>query len=131
VQNECERMCKGLVVDYFKVLFWSLSGGAVRKHEKSESGYLGFGRRSEPGVSCVRSRVITLSIMVINEHIISAGCSAYQERNRCNVSTCHLSQARFVVGKLSKMIQQQNWSCIFGGTQLEFRLVYRLFLLRI
>jgi hypothetical protein len=49
------------------------SGGAVRKHEKSESGYLRLGQRYEPGVSCVRSRVITLSIMMINEHIVSAG----------------------------------------------------------
>jgi hypothetical protein len=66
-------MCKGLVVDYFKVLFWCLSGGAISKREKSELGYLRFGRRPEPGVSCIRSRVITLSIMVIDEHIISAG----------------------------------------------------------
>ena len=73
MQNECERMCKGLVVDYFKVLFWCLSGGVIKKHEKSESGYLRFGRRSEAGVSCVRSRVIVISIVMINEHIVSAG----------------------------------------------------------
>lgn len=73
MQNELEKICKGLVVDYFKVLFWCLSGGAVRKHEKSESGKLRCEQRSEPGVSCVRSRVIALSIMMITEHIISAG----------------------------------------------------------
>lgn len=73
MQNECERMCKGLVMDYFKVLFWCLSGGAIRKHETSESGYLRFGRKSEPGVCRVRSRVITLSIVMINEHVVSAG----------------------------------------------------------
>ena len=131
VQKEFERMCKVLVMDYFKVLFWCLSGGAVRKHEKSESGYLSFGRRSEPGVSCVRSRVITLSTMVINEHIVNAGWLVYRERNLCNDSPHHLSQARFVVSKLSKMVQQQHWSYMFGGTQLEFQLVYWLFLLRI
>jgi hypothetical protein len=73
MKNELERMCKGLVVNYFKVLFCCLSGGAIRKHEKLETGYLKFGLGSEPGVSCIRSRVITLSIMVIDERTISAG----------------------------------------------------------
>jgi hypothetical protein len=73
VQKEFRRMCKILAMDYFKVLFWCLSGWAIRKGEKSESGYLRFGRRSEPGVSCVRSRVITISTIVINEHIVNAG----------------------------------------------------------
>ena len=134
VGDECRMNVKGCERDWSWTIlkcYFGVCLMGIREHEKFESGYLRFGQRSEPGVSCVRSRVITPSIMVINEHIISAGWLAYWEQNCCDDSPRHLSQARFVISKPSKMIQQQHWSRIFGGTHLEFWLVYRLFLLRI
>ena len=65
MKNELERLFKVLVVDYFTALFCCVSGGAVKKHEKPELGYLRLGRSYEPVLSCVRIRIITLSIVLI------------------------------------------------------------------